>query len=305
MLEDHETELSAKDAAAESVAAAHAAELAALQTQMAAQVEAMAVQPEAQLASFEQGPPDQEELLTAELLAMKPSARRKRAIDAGATVDEVNEAADGDEPIVAFARLIAKYEQVEQHFMKTAAAAAPAEQVPGQVEDKAKAEQTKAALTAEVQGMKISARKKRAKAAGATADEVDAAMDADDTVAAFAELLLALETGSGASGQQQEREQETAAAAAAPAEAGAEQMSDHEAHLDAEGSTTHNRTVDIEVPHGHVGGDSFTIGTEDKETACARRKKSLGFSLIKTSAGWMLKMEVTKIAFPCICRFEL
>ena len=302
MLEDHETELSAKDAAAESVAAAHAAELAALQTQMAAQVEAMAIQPEAQLASFEQGPPDQEELLAAELLAMKPSARRKRAIDAGATVDEVNEAADGDEPIVAFARLIAKYEQVEQ---KTAAAAAPAEQVPGQVEDKAKAEQTKAALTAEVQGMKISARKKRAKAAGATADEVDAAMDADDTVAAFAELLLALETGSGASGQQQEREQETAAAAAAPAEAGAEQMSDHEAHLDAEGSTTHNRTVDIEVPHGHVGGDSFTIGTEDKETACARRKKSLGFSLIKTSAGWMLKMEVTKIAFPCICRFEL
>ena len=107
MLEDHETELAAKDAAAESAAAAHAAELAALRTQMAAQVEAMAVQPEAQqLASFEQ-------------------------------------------------------------------------------------------------------------------------------------------------------EQETAAAAAAAAE----QMSEDEARSDAEGSTTHNRTVDIEVPDGHVGGDSFTIGT--------------------------------------------
>ena len=42
-----------------------------------------------------------------EVRAMKPSARKKRAIKAGATEDEAEDAADQDDPVAAYVELIA------------------------------------------------------------------------------------------------------------------------------------------------------------------------------------------------------
>ncbi len=113
-------------------------------------------------------PSSREEHLMAELKGMKPSKLRKRAREAGATDEEINVAADADQPLTAFVQLVARYEQNED-----------------------KVEQTKAVLTSELQAMKPSARRNRAVAAGVSLDSIETAMDADDPVAAFVELLLA------------------------------------------------------------------------------------------------------------------
>ena len=55
------------------------------------------------------------------------------------------------------------------------------------------AEEGQPPLRSELEAMKPSQRSKRAAAAGATEDEIDAASDADDALAAFVELLLKYE----------------------------------------------------------------------------------------------------------------
>eukprot|EP01043_Picozoa_sp_COSAG02_P045315 COSAG02_NODE_4130_length_5740_cov_3.273888_7_plen_215_part_00 len=104
--------------------------------------------------------------LRAELEAMKPSARKKRALAAGATEDELEEAEDADDVIGALASLILSHE-------KPAGDAGAAE------------------LRAELEAMKPSARKKRAVAAGASEEEIDEALDADDPLYALVTLILA------------------------------------------------------------------------------------------------------------------
>jgi hypothetical protein len=133
------------------------------------------------LASSEQ-PSGQEDLLAAELRTMKPSARRKRATDAGATEDEVDEAADSDEPLVAFARLIAKY---EQHETASGASAQRQESAAAPVE-----EARIAALRQELKGLRLGALHRRAISEGVDADTLEAATDSDDPKSAICELIV-------------------------------------------------------------------------------------------------------------------
>jgi hypothetical protein len=121
-----------------------------------------------ELISRYETPPSAEELLAVEIGAMKPSARLKWALAAGATEEEAEEAGDADEPVAAYATLIAQCAQKKNEAAH------------------------KAALAVELGAMKPSARKRRAVAAGATEDAIDEAMDANDPVAAFVDILLLL-----------------------------------------------------------------------------------------------------------------
>ena len=96
--------------------------------------------------------------LKSELQALKPSQRRKRLADAGASEAEIEEAEDADDALEASVALLLKY------------------QPPAAAEDRG------AALVAELEALKPSQRKKRALAAGATEDEVEEAGDADDAL---------------------------------------------------------------------------------------------------------------------------
>ena len=159
-------------------------------------------------------PPSVEELLRAELAAMKPSGWTKRAVAAGATEDEAEEAGDADDPIDAFVTLIAACMQ------------------------KADKAAQKAELMAELAGMKPSGRKKRAAAVGATKDAIDEATDADDPAEAFCELIMALEKKDGAG------EPPEAATAASPAK---RQPSPHYGLADPSGAGAVDTAADIDI----------------------------------------------------------
>jgi hypothetical protein len=109
--------------------------------------------------------------LTAELQSMRPSARRKRAVAAGVTKDELEEAEDADDSAATIIAFIIARE--------------PSKSSDGSEE--------LAALTAELQSMRPSARRKRAVAAGVTEDEQEEAEDADDSTAAIIALIIARE----------------------------------------------------------------------------------------------------------------
>ena len=103
------------------------------------------------MASVEEAVPP----LVDEVRAMKPSARKRRALAAGATEDEAEDAADQDDCVAAYVELISSY---------------------------AKAPSPEDDLRAELEGMKPSARKKRAIKAGATEEQAEDAGDEDDAV---------------------------------------------------------------------------------------------------------------------------
>ena len=48
--------------------------------------------------------------LAAEVQALRPSARRKRALEAGATEEEIEEVCDADDVVAAYVALLLKYE---------------------------------------------------------------------------------------------------------------------------------------------------------------------------------------------------
>jgi hypothetical protein len=104
-----------------------------------------------------------------ELEALKPSGRKKRAVAAGASEEELEEALDADDPIGALVALVLE---------KEGGAAAEEE----------------AALRAELEQLKPSARKKRAMTAGATTEQIDEALDTDDPIGALASLIVACGT---------------------------------------------------------------------------------------------------------------
>eukprot|EP01043_Picozoa_sp_COSAG02_P079779 COSAG02_NODE_18634_length_928_cov_1.089264_1_plen_136_part_00 len=56
----------------------------------------------------------EKESLSAELASMKPSGRKKRAIAAGATEDEADDAGDADDPVDAFVALVMEKEGQQQ-----------------------------------------------------------------------------------------------------------------------------------------------------------------------------------------------
>ena len=111
-------------------------------------------------------------VLEAELSALKPSARKKRAAAAGATEREIEDAEDAEDSEGAMIALILSHEQ------------------PG---DSGK-DDRKEALRTELAAMKNSARMKRAKAAGVSDREIDEAEDDDDPQSAIIELIIAHET---------------------------------------------------------------------------------------------------------------
>jgi hypothetical protein len=121
---------------------------------------------------MEEGCPPPAAALRAELEALKPSGRKKRAAAAGATEDEIEEAEDAADVVGALAELILAHEQPPPGGDATA-------------------------LRAELEALKPSGRKKRAVAAGATEEAIEEALDAVDPLSALAELILALEKPAG------------------------------------------------------------------------------------------------------------
>ena len=95
---------------------------------------------------------------------MKPSALKRRARAAGCTEAEIEEADDADDPKAAMAALILSHE--------------------------ASGQETSDVLRRELEGLKPSALKRRARAAGATEQEVEEADDAQDPSAAMVELIV-------------------------------------------------------------------------------------------------------------------
>eukprot|EP01045_Picozoa_sp_COSAG04_P012082 COSAG04_NODE_800_length_10199_cov_36.147327_1_plen_2772_part_10 len=99
-----------------------------------------------------------------ELELMKPSALKRRARAAGCTEAEIEEADDADDPKAAMIALILSHE--------------------------ASGQETSDVLRRELEGLKPSALKRRARAAGATEQEVEEADDAQDPSAAMVELIV-------------------------------------------------------------------------------------------------------------------
>lgn len=171
------------------------------------------------ISRYEQ-PPSAEDLLRAELDAMKPSARKKRAISVGATEDQADDAGDEDDPVrewrprapVCFARLSAA--TARYHLTPTTLQVSAFVQLILACEQKARDAARKEQLAAELKGMKPSGRRKRAIAAGATEDEAEDAGDADDVISAFVALLMEKE------GQQQAAASPSPTQVPAHAEAG-------------------------------------------------------------------------------------
>jgi hypothetical protein len=112
----------------------------------------------------------------AELEALKPSARRKRAAAAGVPAAELEQAEDAEDPRAALIDLILARE--------ASAAVVP-----------------ELARAAELQTLKPSARRKRAAAAGVPAAKLEEAEDAEDPRAALISLILAFEASSVAVGR--------------------------------------------------------------------------------------------------------
>eukprot|EP01046_Picozoa_sp_COSAG06_P021714 COSAG06_NODE_1644_length_8819_cov_13.898624_5_plen_1191_part_00 len=110
--------------------------------------------------------------LRAELEGLKPSARRRRAIAAGATEAEVEEARDSDDPLAAFLQLVAVHEKAPDKGSE--------------------------ALRADLAGLKPSALKKRARAAGAAEEDIEEAGDAEDIEGAMFALILSAQSESAA-----------------------------------------------------------------------------------------------------------
>ena len=104
--------------------------------------------------------------LSNELARQKPSTRRGRAVAAGASMQEIEDAEDLDDPVGALAVLIARLEKQAQE---------------------------PASLAEELVGLKPSALRIRAQAVGATEEEIEEASDAADVATALAGLILARE----------------------------------------------------------------------------------------------------------------
>jgi hypothetical protein len=118
--------------------------------------------------------------LRLELQPMRISALRKRAAEAGASADEVEEATDAENSKVALIELIVGYQNQGEDQTKQREAL--------RVE----------ALRLELQRMRISALRKRAAEAGASANEVDTADDCDAPKAALIELVIRKESAQAA-----------------------------------------------------------------------------------------------------------
>ena len=101
---------------------------------------------------------------SSELELMKPSALKRRARAAGCAEAEIEEADDADDPKAAMIALILSHE--------------------------ASGQETSDVLRRELQGLKPSALKRRARADGATEQEVEEADDAQDPKAAMVELIV-------------------------------------------------------------------------------------------------------------------
>ena len=102
--------------------------------------------------------------MEAELRGLKLGALSKRARAAGATHDELDEAQDADDPKAAVITLILQHADPDRQ------------------------------LREELRGLKLGALSKRARAAGATHDELDEAQDADNPKAAVIELIIRAES---------------------------------------------------------------------------------------------------------------
>ena len=108
---------------------------------------------------------DQATALRTELQQLRPSVLKKRAKAAGATEEEIEAAEDADDAKAATVALVVSYEQA--------------------------AEDPAVALREELAGLKPSVLKKRARAAGATEEQIEEADDAEDPRAAMVALVLA------------------------------------------------------------------------------------------------------------------
>jgi len=132
--------------------------------------------------------------LVAELRKMKKSELRKRAKAEGVAEEKLDEAEDADDEKAALVDLIVE---------KIGAASKKDD------DDKdAAALEAMNKLKAELKGLKKSELRKRAKAEGVSADDLDAADDADDPKEAFIELIVAKAKPKAEKAEEEEEEEE-------------------------------------------------------------------------------------------------
>ena len=118
--------------------------------------------------------------LQAELESMKLSALRKRAVAANVTDDKLEKALDKDDPKGAVVELI---------LQKVRLGADPADTNRASELEAQQKEQLQ--LRTELAGMRLSALKNRAVAANVTAEQLDAAFDAEDIKTTVVNLIVA------------------------------------------------------------------------------------------------------------------
>jgi hypothetical protein len=126
-----------------------------------------------------------EAALRLELAKVKPSALRRRAIDAGASDEIMSEIEDADDPKAALVAFIVKAHTEKRPAVDTEAAAVAAAAAAVAV-----AADAEAALKSELAKLRPSALRRRAADVGASDDNIDEAEDADDPKAHLIDFIV-------------------------------------------------------------------------------------------------------------------